>query len=259
MDRRSFDVALVDRAIDLYGLDPNQFRVYLCLVLSPEIERDAIAPRCLMEYSEVDEALAFLDSRKLISVGGKNIRLNPAKAWLPCEAPPPVPAKPKKARITAETLKPYLDDWNATSPNHWVKHTALDSGMFSALVKLINEHGDNAPGIFHDGLLYARQNTWCLEPTHRLTMKKYLSKEKPFDWAEDYRSRQVQRAAAVMPEGKALPLHPTAPKEEMSLEIKAKLLNTRIERFPHLKQKAIEEGQSLGLKLVNGLFKWEAV
>jgi len=90
MDRRSFNIALVDRSLDIYGLNPHQFRVYLCLVLSPEIEWDEIAPRCLMEWVEVQECLEFLARHKLISLN-RNIRLNPVEDWLPCAAPVPKP------------------------------------------------------------------------------------------------------------------------------------------------------------------------
>ena len=255
MDKRSIDVALIDRSLDTYGLTPEQFRVYLCLVLSPEIEREAIAPQCLMEYSEVDEALEFLASRKIITVG-KNIRLNSSKDWLPSEAPVPKAKAPRKQKAAEEeSLDKYLEDWNAISPAHWVKHSAIDKVMASLLRGLIAEHGESAFDIFHAGLLYAQQNTaFCLRPEVRLTIKKYLSNGKPFEWAEEYKTIQAQKVAPILPRGKVLPMHPTAQKEELTIETRAIILNGKIKNFPHLKNKAIAEGQALGIRFVNGVF-----
>lgn len=90
-DDRDLGVTFIYSALDSYGLDPYEFRIY-CHIARRKGLTDSvfsIATRCNIDVEIVKLALNFLATQRLISIvetaHSGSITLNDRSEWIPCD------------------------------------------------------------------------------------------------------------------------------------------------------------------------------
>lgn len=85
-DDRELGIFFIHSALDDYGLDPCEFRIYCHIASAKELpDGAAVSDKCRIGLETVNDALDFLEKQGLISIDSSSITLNDSEDWKPCD------------------------------------------------------------------------------------------------------------------------------------------------------------------------------
>jgi len=105
----------------------------------------------------------------------------------------------RKKNVTSEDLILFKEVWNRDAPAACRRVVGdLTIADEKALRRLIKQFGNRSIEVLQEGLAYARTQKWWNDKSKKLSIANYVSKDKPEDYARNYRD--------MVEEGVSIPL-----------------------------------------------------
>ena len=93
-----------------------------------------------------------------------------------------------------ELFMPFITVWNEFSPKHWDKYEKLNAAIVKSLKSFTKKYKSESLEIFQQGLQFLSADNFYGSPRVNWTLRQYLTNNKPFDYACDYREKRLSRS-----------------------------------------------------------------